>query len=53
MLGMFDLFEASEVKPNSNSFHDRVFGQAEWACSRRRSLEGETRVQQNNNWLLL
>jgi|FrelakmetLWP11LW_1041352.scaffolds.fasta_scaffold16848_2 hypothetical protein len=53
MLGTFNLIEASEVKSKSNSFDERVFGQAEWACSRRRSLEGETKVQQNNNWLLL
>ncbi len=37
----------------SNSFQEWIFGQAKWACLSYRSLEGGTRVQQNNNWLLL
>ena len=60
MLGMlergtnlFNLIEASEVKSKSNSFQEWIFGQAKWACFSHRSLEGGTRVQQNNNWLLL
>ncbi len=45
--------EAIEVKSKTNSFQEWIFGQAKWACLRYRSLEGGTRVQQNNNWLLL
>ncbi len=40
-------------KSKSNSFQEWIFGQAKWACLSYRSLEGVTRVQQNNNWLLL
>ncbi len=60
MLGMlergtnlFNLIEASEAKSKSNSFQEWIFGQAKWACLSYKSLEGGTKVQQNNNWLLL
>ena len=48
-----NLIEAIEDKSKSNSFQEWIFGQAKWACISYRSLEGVTRVQQNNNWLLL
>ncbi len=50
---LFNLIEAREEKSKSNSFQEWIFGQAKWACLSYRSLEGGTRVQQNNNWLLL
>ncbi len=53
MTNLSNLIEASEVKSKSNSFQEWIFGQANWACLSYRSLEGVTRVQQNNNWLLL
>ena len=40
-------------KSKTNSFQEWIFGQAKWACLSYRSLEGGTRIQQNNNWLLL
>ncbi len=52
MTNLSNLIEASEVKSKSNSFQEWIFGQANWACLSYRSLEGVTRVQQNNNWLL-
>ncbi len=53
MTNLSNLIEASEVKSKSNSFQEWIFGQANWACLSYRSLEGVSRVQQNNNWLLL
>jgi hypothetical protein len=50
---VFNLIEASEAKSKSNSFQEWIFGQAKWACLSYKSLEGGTKVQQNNNWLLL
>jgi hypothetical protein len=50
---LFNLIEESEVKSKSNPFQEWIFGQAKWACLSYRSLECGTRVQQNNNWLLL
>jgi hypothetical protein len=45
--------KASEAKPKIKFISRMNIWQAKWACLSYRSLEGVTRVQQNNNWLLL
>ncbi len=50
----FNLIEASEVKSKSNSFtRINIWASQLGLLKLLRSLEGGTRVQQNNNWLLL
>ena len=53
MTNLISLMKAIDFKSKTNSFQEWIFGQAKWACLSHRSLEGGTRVQQNNNWLLL